>query len=241
MRKLIFSIGTIIIALSIFSGVKSNDFGNGTIPKSQRLLVIGDSLTNGLYATAEQNTFVSIVSRNTGMLTARRAVPTLRDAIPLWTNLKAWQPDVVVIELGINDINGRQWNAQWKKDYQALVEDIQATGARVVVCTTFWIGIDSDNPIYALHVGLNNDIRDIARQTGATLADLWAATEGCADCVSTPDVVSYFSPHYHGDNMHPSDAGHAAIASVVTDAINGAFTSSTTNKTYYLPLVATGE
>ena len=241
MRKLIFSIGTIIIALSIFSGVKSNDFGNGTIPKSQRLLVIGDSLTNGLYATAEQNTFVSIVSRNTGMLTARRAVPTLRDAIPLWTNLKAWQPDVVVIELGINDINGRQWNAQWKKNYQALVEDIQASGARVVICTTFWIGIDSDNPIYPLHIGLNNDIRDIARQTGATLADLWAATEGCAECVSTPDVISYFSPHYHGDDMHPSDAGHAAIASVVTDAINGVGASGTTRKIYYLPFVATGE
>lgn len=241
MSKLISSIGIALIALSIFSGAKSNDFGNGTIPAPKRLLVIGDSLTNGLYATAEQNTFVSIVSKNTGMPTARRAVATLRDAIPLWVNLKAWQPDVVVIELGINDINGRQWNAQWKKDYQALVEDIQATGARVVICTTFWIGIDDQNPIYALHAGLNNDIRDIARQTGATLADLWIATEGCAECVSTPDVISYFAPHYHGDNMHPSDVGHAAIARVVTGAINGDFTSSTTGKIYYLPFVANGE
>ena len=90
MNKLISSIGVALIALSIFSGVKSNDFGGGTIPKSNRLLVIGDSLTNGLYATAEQNTFVSIVSRNTGMPTARRAVPTLKDAVPLWANLKTW-------------------------------------------------------------------------------------------------------------------------------------------------------
>lgn len=231
----------VLAAIGIFSGAKSNDFGGGTIPKSNRLLVIGDSLTNGLYATAEQNTFVSIVSRNTGMPTARRAVPTLKDAVPLWANLKTWQPDVVIIELGINDINGRQWNAQWKKNYQALVEDIQATGAKVVICTTFWIGIDSDNPIYALHIGLNNDVRDIAQRTGATLADLWIATEGCAECVSTPGTISYFSPHFHGDDMHPSDTGHAVIARVVTDAINGAFTSSTTNKTYYLPLVATGE
>lgn len=241
MNKLISSIGVALIALSIFSGAKSNDLGGGTIPKNQRLLVIGDSLTNGLYATAEQNTFVSVVSRNTGMLTARRAVPTLKDAVPLWVNLKTWQPDVVVIELGINDINGRQWNAQWKKDYQALVEDIQASGARVVICTTFWIGIQSDNPIYPLHVGMNNDIRDIARQTGATLADLWTATERCAECVSTPDVISYFSPHYHGDDMHPSDAGHAAIARVVTDAINGVGASGTTRKTYYMPFVANGE
>ena len=175
------------------------------------------------------------------MPTARRAAATLRDAVPLWVNLKTWQPDVVVIELGINDINGRQWNAQWKKNYQALVEDIQASGARVVICTTFWIGIDDKNPIYALHVGLNNDVRDIAQRTGATLADLWAATEGCAECVSTPDVISYFSPHYHGDDMHPSDAGHAAIASVVTDAINGVGASGTTRKIYYLPFVATGE
>lgn len=231
----------VLAVISVFSGAKGNDFGGGTIPKSNRLLIIGDSLTNGLYATAEQNTFVSIVSRNTGMPTARRAVPTLKDAVPLWANLKTWQPDVVVIELGINDINGRQWNAQWKKNYQALVEDIQATGARVVICTTFWIGIDSDNPIYPLHIGLNNDVRDIARQTGATLADLWTATERCAECVSTPDVISYFSPHYHGDDMHPSDAGHAAIASVVTDAINGVGASGTTRKIYYLPFVATGE
>ena len=89
MNKLISSIGVALIALSIFSGAKSNDFGNGTIPTPKKLLVIGDSLTNGLYATAEQNTFVSIVSRNTGMPTARRAAATLRDAVPLWVNLKA--------------------------------------------------------------------------------------------------------------------------------------------------------
>ena len=230
----------VLAVISIFSGAKGND-GGGTIPTPKRLLVIGDSLTNGLYATAEQNTFVSIVSRNTGMPTARRAVPTLKDAVPLWANLKTWQPDVVIIELGINDINGRQWNSQWKKNYQALVEDIQATGAKVVICTTFWIGIDSDNPIYALHIGLNNDVRDIAQRTGATLADLWIATEGCAECVSTPGTISYFSPHFHGDDMHPSDTGHAAIARVVTDAINGAFTGSTTRKTYYMPFVANGE
>ena len=230
----------VLAVISVFSGAKGND-GGGTIPAPKRLLVIGDSLTNGLYATAEQNTFVSIVSKNTDMPTARRAAATLKDAVPLWMNLKAWQPDVVVIELGINDVNGRQWNARWKKSYQTLVEDIQATGAKVVVCTTFWIGIDDQNPIYALHVGLNNDVRDIAQRTGATLADLWAATEGCADCVSTPDVVSYFSPHYHGDNMHPSDIGHAVIARVITDAINGVGASGTTRKTYYMPFVANGE
>lgn len=243
MRRLIIPLFLVVLFVASGSNNAFSDAGGtvpgGTVPRATqprtetKVLVIGDSLTSGLYATKEQNTFVSIVAQRSGYSMARRNASVLRNAIPLWSEVKTWKPDIVILEVGINDANGRQWSTNWKGDYLALVRDMQASGAEVILCTTFWVNIQPDSPIYPIHQSINQDIRAIANETGAGLADLWSATVNCKECISSPSILSYFAPHYHGDSFHPSDIGHAKIADTITGVM---FPIKT-----FLPLVSMNE
>ena len=211
---------SILFVLSIAGGSvsgQSETLSNGTIPEpireDQRLLVIGDSLTAGLFATKEQATFVSRLAEMTKYPIARRLSSQLYIADMVWNEVKVWKPDIVVIEVGLNDINGGTYtDAQWKAQYVKLSKDIQATGAKLIICTTFHFNNKPGDNLYDRRLKYNSMVRETAAETGATLADLWQATLNCPECVSSPNVISYFDPYYHGDNFHPSDEGHRRIA-----------------------------
>lgn len=192
--------------------------GAGTIPPSNRILVIGDSLTSGLYADGEADSFAALVASSLGMRLARVHASRLENAAAVWKTYRDWRPDLVVLEIGLNDVSGGVWAAEsWRGAYLALVRDIQASGARIVVCTTFWGGIRETHRNYQVYLALNADIRSVALESGVALADLWAATNGCEDCVSRAGDVSNWPP-FHGDNFHPNSLGHKRIAQAVLDA-----------------------
>ena len=211
-----------VLMLSIMSGSVSGQDGTvpvsaipgGTIPnKQERILFIGDSLTAGLFSTHEQATFVSRLAEMTKQPIARRLASQLYIADHVWSEVRVWNPTIVVIEVGLNDINGGTYtNAQWKAQYVNLSANIMATGAKLIICTTFHFNNKPGDALYERRLQYNQMIRETAAETGATLADLWNATLNCPECVSSPDVVSYFGPYYHGDNFHPSDEGHRKIA-----------------------------
>lgn len=196
-----------------------------------RLLVMGDSLTVGLFATSEQNGFkhhlASLLSADLGSCYG----PQLAQVVTCWETYQAWQPDIVVIEVGLNDVSSPQsTDSAWTAVYADLVADIQATGATVVI-TTMFHGVASSHPNYATYEHYNGHIASIANESGAILADVWAATRDCADCISQPGAPSPFAPYWEGDNFHPSDAGHLLIAETIYQSLQ--------QKQTYLPIVRT--
>lgn len=195
--------------------------GDQTVPPVPgRLLVIGDSLTSGLYASSENNTFASLLATRLGMQLARRHAGTLANAYDVWREVKVWHPEIVIIEVGLNDVSRNVWSPDtWRRNYHDLVADMQGNGATVLVCTTFWAGIGKDHRNYQQYQSLNDDIRQISKETGALLADLWAGTNGCERCVSGVGDDSYFAPHYQGDNFHPNNTGHQLIADAIINAL----------------------
>ncbi|HMS85087.1 MAG TPA: SGNH/GDSL hydrolase family protein [Nitrospira sp.] len=207
--------------------------GYGTIPPAQgRILVIGDSLTSGLYADGEADSFAALVAAGLGMRLARIHATRLENAAEAWKTYRDWRPDVVVLEIGLNDVSGGVWAAEsWRGAYLALVREIEASGAKVVACTTFWGGIREMHRNYQIYQQLNGDIRSVASERGVALADLWAATNGCEDCVSRSGDVSNWPP-FHGDNFHPNSLGHQRIAQTILDALKG--------DRVYFPVVAGG-
>lgn len=214
--RLLFSLFFVLAILPI-----NPEPGGGTIPPiaGQRLLIIGDSLTSGLFASGEQESFAAMVASGTGMHLARHHAAKLSDAIAVWKTYRDWQPNLVVIEVGLNDVSGGVWAAEsWRAAYLSLVQDIQSSGAQIVVCTTFWGGIEPTHRNYQIYSQLNDDIRSVASESGAMLADLWADTNGCQECVSRPGDVAAWPP-FLGDNFHPSDHGHAVIAKTILDAL----------------------
>lgn len=203
---------------------------SGTLPEqSSKLLVLGDSLTSGLYAPYEQATFVSLLGEFTGSHIARRNSSQLPAIVLLWQGVKSWQPDTVVIEIGLNDVSqGTLPEQQWFAMYKQLIVDMQSTGAQVVVCTMFAVNpLDDD---YAKYLRYNEMIRKAAQETNAGLADLWGVTETCTDCVSRIDQTSYFAPHYHGDDFHPNEQGHRVIAETIFDVLK--------TRNTYLPVLS---
>lgn len=227
-----------MLSLYLFSGsttvAKSPLATVPPVQSEERILFIGDSLTAGLFATDERATFVSRVSAMIDAKIGRRLASQLYIADYVWSEAKVWKPTIVVIEVGLNDINGGTYsNQDWEALYKRLVLDIQGTGARVVICTTFHFNNKPTDADWNRRIEYNDMIRRTASETGASLADLWNATLICPDCVSSPDVASYFAPYYHGDNFHPSDYGHAVIAQTVYDAIF--------DKKMYFPVVSNQE
>lgn len=236
MKFLLIAITVLIVLFLSFGSTHSVIAQNGTIPPTPqsplRVLVLGDSLTNGLYATHEQATFVSQIGEKTGYQMARRAGSTLPTIVSIWNEVKVWKPDIVIIEIGLNDVSkGTLTIDEWESTYNNLVVDIKSTNAIVVACTMFMFapGRESDIPNLDRYTLFNSSIRKVANAQGINLADLWLATHDCKDCVSRASELSYFGPHYHGDNFHPSDHGHAVIAGEILRALG--FTQ------YYMPIM----
>ena len=200
-----------------------------------RLLVLGDSLSVGAYATSESNGFKHVLAAKLGADLASCRGSNLQHIVTCWESYQVWYPDIVVIEIGLNDVSNFNGLAmtedEWIETYANFVEDIQATGARVVVTTVFH-GRQPNHPLYATYEAYNQHIIQIANDSGATLADVWTATRDCTGCVSQPGVVSPFGPIWEGDNFHPSDLGHEIIARTIQEAIG---TDGAMNRLIYFP------
>jgi acyl-CoA thioesterase-1 len=196
-----------------------------------RLLVMGDSLTVGLFATSEQAAFKHHLAEMLSADLGSCYGPQLAQVVDCWERYQAWQPNIVVIEVGLNDVSSPQsTDSAWTAVYADLVANIQATGATVVI-TTMFHGVASSNQSYATYEHYNGHIASLADESGAILADVWAATRDCANCISQPGTPSPFAPYWEGDNFHPSDAGHLLIAETIYQSLQRQAT--------YLPLVRT--
>lgn len=189
--------------------------GGGTIPKPNKIMVLGDSLTRGLYASSETRTFASLLATEFDAELARIPGVDLSGAEKHWIDSKHWGADLVIIEIGLNDVSNQSINeTDWAKRYANLVYEIKQTGSAVVTCTMF----NSDrlgHPQYDRYLRFNQYIRD----GGGVIADLWTATEDC-DCISDPAVASPYAPDWAGDTFHPNDLGHRVIADTIKSAMS---------------------
>lgn len=188
----------------------------------KRLLVIGDSLTKGLYATSETSGYKHLLAGLAGMELGSCYGSGLAQMLTCWDEYRVWQPDTVVIEIGLNDVSDVNGTAvqegEWEATYLALVQDMQASGAAVVVTTMFY-GVTPNNPNFDKYLRYNQSIGNIASATGATFADVWAGTRNCPDCLSRPGTPSPFPIHWDGDNFHPSNYGHERMAQIIYEAM----------------------
>ena len=225
----VFSILSLILSFLVLgsipalSGQDSGSLAGSTVPPvANRLLVLGDSLTSGLYASHEQSTFASILASDLGMHLARKPVGTLPGAVAEWEKVKGWHPAIVVIEVGLNDASkGLLTDGEWDGMYNKLLADISNSGAIPVACTMFWSGINIEHPNYTRYERYNQIIRDAAADQDARLVDLWGITYNKTAYVSNAEEVSYFGPHYRGDNFHPNNLGHAVIAESIRYVVLG--------------------
>jgi len=186
--------------------------------------ILGDSLTGGLYASSEEAAFRTLLF---GKLQEQyghqieelywRRLCALASLEERWEEM-AGRPDLVFIEIGINDmanVNCEQIpESAWRARFAAMLDRIRerAPDAMIVVGTIPWCDWSEENPTRDRALVYNDWIRAEADARNLAVADLWAATVERPDGLSAPEQASPFPPRYQGDHFHPNDVGHARIA-----------------------------
>lgn len=125
------------------------------------------------------------------------------------TRALAFEPDIVILNLGINDLNSESFDrARFEREYGSLIEAYTTLPSDPTICVwTPLAPLFPDRPFYGSpQVGeINEAIRVVASRTGATAIDM---------STSLSD-----HPEWFPDHLHPNDAGAAAIAQRTYDAL----------------------
>lgn len=126
-----------------------------------------------------------------------------------------FKPDIVVIHLGVNDTDPRNWpnyNSEFTSDYLNLIESYRQVNpdVRVILCKLTPLGAGHYRFATGTHEWrnkINDAIERVAKLSGADLIDLGAPL------LDRPNLIP--------ENIHPDKEGARVMASEVYGAITG--------------------
>lgn len=179
-----------------------------------RLLVTGDSLADGFFASTKDAGFTKIVERGiekvgpvevVGASQAHATLSKVNSILEVPPNL-----DLAIVELGTNDVGAKTDTASFDTQYGALLFKIKKQSPSVaMICLSTWQSPATTAPAY------NNIINKNCSEAGGRYVDLTGtflreANRGPAGA----DTWGGKS-----DMFHPNDKGHKAIADLILDRI----------------------
>ena len=169
-------------------------------------VALGDSISNGRFATAQDGTFPSLVGEKLGMnldLVARSGAKAAW-AIPQLGAVAAAHPALVTIELGTNDVGFYTPADVFASQYETIVSAVAGPQTRVL-CIGSWL----PSP------GYDAIIEQACLRHGGTFVSL-VGFYGVNDFHASDGGSSFLG---RTDWFHPGDQGHAAIAAAVLSAL----------------------
>lgn len=185
--------------------------------KQIKVACVGDSITEGYGLTRQSKTAYpvvldSILGPQYTVLNMGRSATTLRKKgdFPFWickefSNVFAFKPDIIIIQLGTNDTKPQNWQADaYKQDYQALIDTFKtiATNPEIYLCLpvpvfkTKW-GINDSTIIH----GVIPAIKTLALKNHISIIDLYH---------TMLDQGKYFP-----DGIHPNEKAAAVMAEII--------------------------
>ena len=169
-------------------------------------VAIGDSISAGRFATAQDGTFPAVVAEKLGMnlnLVSRSGAKASW-AIPQLGAVAAAHPALVTIELGTNDVGFSTPADVFTDEYETIVSAVAGPQTRVL-CIGSWLPSPSFDAI----------IEQVCQRHGGTFVTL-NGFYGVNDFHATDGGSSYLG---RTDWFHPGDQGHAAMAAAVLSAL----------------------
>ena len=174
-----------------------------------RIAYVGNSLTLGACST-EWVGYVGRVTNATCNTTEQRFVYYhLADAIVEWAKVDDFEPDIVVIELGIHTIVGcdhlcHRDELIFRARFDELITLATKSADEVYVLTIPWMAWPAERATQAIHY---NKIMAELADGKATMVDIYEPTWVCgAECIAD-------------DLFHPNDKGHDLIADALLAAM----------------------
>ncbi len=169
-------------------------------------VALGDSISAGRFATAQDATFPSLVADKLGMtleLVARSGAKAAW-ALPQLGAIQAAHPALVTIELGTNDAGFNTPVDRFSVQYEAIVSAVSSPQTRVL-CVGSWLPSTAIDAIIAQACERHGGI--FVSLTGFYAVNDFHAVDGGSSFLGRTDW------------FHPGDQGHAAIAAAVLSAL----------------------
>jgi lysophospholipase L1-like esterase len=191
-----------------------------------RLVALGDSLAMGTGASASDKGFIfqsyrRVLAERPGSRIDDLAIggATVADVLRLQVPRLAHEAaDVAIVCVGGNDVVRRTSPARFAATYGELVARLRTAlpATRLIVCgvpdvalSPLFSGHDTAT-IARLSAADDAAVRAIAKRSGAAFADLYAVTR--RDRADANRLLS-------DDRFHPSDAGYATFAAVLSPLV----------------------
>jgi lysophospholipase L1-like esterase len=169
-------------------------------------VALGDSISAGRFAIAQDATFPALVAEKLGMtlnLVARSGAKAAW-ALPQLGAVQAAHPALVTIELGTNDAGFNTPLDAFAAEYEAIVSAVSSPQTRVL-CIGSWLPSAAIDALIA----------QTCERHGATYVTL-NGFYAVNDFHATDGGSSYLG---RTDWFHPGDQGHAAIAAAVLSSL----------------------
>lgn len=209
---------------SIFYAANQFDSALGRINNQKSLVSFGDSITAGS-STAMKENFTTLLSKKFGIpnknmgISSSRLItdsnsPNFRSGLARWGDIFDYDPAMVVIVYGTNDIGASVATATFEDSLDDIVTWLSTytdgrgiTAKAITVCS-----IPYRTPAGFYSLAKQNEylesVRSIAVVRGVNFADLWGML---------------YSAHMNGvtvlaDSTHPNAAGHALIYRAIMEA-----------------------
>ncbi len=189
-------------------------------------VVLGDSLTAGVGASAEDKTYpyqlaALLAEEQKAQVTlVNLAVPgaaagdVLRDQVP---QVAQFHPDVVLVAVGINDMHNRVSSEIFSHTMSEIVDRLTRTTQHLNVINIPFIGSrEIFLPPYRFYFNLqtkqyNSLLDEVLVNRQANVIDLYGLTRGDA---------MLGQEYYAADGFHPSDYGYAVWADSLYDYLD---------------------
>jgi len=175
-----------------------------TMAAPASVLYVGDSLTAGYYATLLATAYRSLLDDALGLTGTYVGTTDGTTAGVSLSSVTAAAAELVVIELGTNDLLSRS-AAEFQADLQAVADAaLEGNGAARLIFCTLW-NRDESGAAY------DAAVRAVARSCGGSVVDLAAISADSSTYL--PSGVSTINGD--SDGWHPNDLGHARIAAAI--------------------------
>ena len=226
MRKRLFLIGLLFAALTVSAKSK---LPNRHTPAVQRVACVGNSVTYGYGLSDREHTAYPVVLQQ--LLGNRYEVVNFGHSgatllnhghrpymqLPEFRQAMDFKADLVVIHLGLNDTDPRNWpnyGDEFIGDYRALIDSFRVANPQAKV----WICLMT--PIFHRHSRFQSGTRDWHEAIQQTIRRIAATTDVGLIDLHTP---LYSRPELFPDALHPNAEGAAIMARTVYSALTGDF------------------
>jgi alpha-L-fucosidase 2 len=189
--------------------------------KDTKVVCVGDSITEGYGLACQSKTgypvmLDSVLGPGYTVLNSGRSATTLQKKgdFPYWickefSNVFAFQPNIIIVMLGTNDTKSQNWHAaSYEKDYQALIDTFKTipTNPKIYLCLPV--------PVFKTKWGINDStivhgvipiVQKLAKTNNLPVIDLYhqMGQQG----------VNFF------DSIHPNEKADKVMAGIIAREI----------------------